>query len=402
MNRNENTTKDIDDMQPYAHWLNSVQGVGSKTIDFLLEKKGTAKAVFETSVSELMELVGEKTAHNIQQNKGRNMEAEYDKLTREGICFYPCYHPQYPKKLLEIPDRPFAIYVKGNLPDFSKRSVAVVGARDCSGYGEYVAEKFTRELSQNGIQIISGMARGIDGIAGRTALASGGESFAVLGCGVDICYPASNRKLYRDLFEKGGIISCYLPGTQPSPGLFPPRNRIISGLSDVVLVIEARQKSGTLITVDMALEQGREVYVVPGRITDRLSDGCNNLLLQGAGAAITPKQLIRDLSETIWSEFNHKNRENGTEKNTDKTEKQDIRLSKDFLSLGEEKALLRIMETELLSLEQILERTQHCGQLKILAIPAVMEMLVNLSIKGYVQCEGGYYRRSAQIPDDIS
>ena len=140
--------------------------------------------------------------------------------------------------------------------------------------------------------MVSGMARGIDGIAQKAALEAGGASFAVLGCGVDICYPEENRELYDRLLQEGGILSEYPPGMPPEPKLFPPRNRIISGLSDLVLVIEARKKSGTLITVDMALEQGREVYALPGRVSDKLSDGCNRLIRQGAGVATCPEDIL--------------------------------------------------------------------------------------------------------------
>ena len=136
------------------------------------------------------------------------------------------------------------------------------------------------------------MARGIDGISQLAAIQNGGRSYGVLGCGVDVCYPAENRMLYEALKERGGLISEYAPGTQPRPQLFPPRNRMISGLADVVLIVEAREKSGTVITADMALEQGKEVYVVPGRITDCLSEGCNMLLKQGAGIFTSIQDMI--------------------------------------------------------------------------------------------------------------
>ena len=394
MNIHHNDISVIDEMEAYGHWLNSIPGVGKKSIDLLLLELHTARAVFDAGDRTISSLVGEKMADMIMNEKKRCPAGEYEKIRKVGIFFYPYYHPAYPGKLLDIPDRPFGVYVKGRLPDASKRSVAIVGARDCSGYGEYVAEKFARELSRQDIQIISGMARGIDGIAGRAALNCGGESFAVLGCGVDICYPTSHRKLYEDLCERGGVISSYLPGTPPSPGLFPPRNRIISGLADVVLVIEARQKSGTLITVDMALEQGREVYVIPGRITDRLSDGCNSLLLQGSGIAITPIQMIRDLNETVWRGFSKGITENEITKQgiaEPEIRKADIELSR------EERELYKLVDTQLLSLEQIYEKTQLSKLLKGHSLPVIMELLVGLSLKGYVLCEGGYYRIMGEI-----
>ena len=172
----------------------------------------------------------------------------------------------------------------------------MIGARECSEYGIYVAKNFAKELGAHGIPVISGMARGIDSISQEAALQGGGRTYAVLGCGVDICYPKSSRRLYEQILERGGILSTFPPGTEPIKRLFPERNRIVSGLADVILVVEARQKSGTFITVDMALEQGREVYAIPGRLTDRLSDGCNLLLQQGALIAVSPKDLLQHLS----------------------------------------------------------------------------------------------------------
>ena len=164
-----------------------------------------------------------------------------------------------------------------------------------------MAEELGRYLGSQGIQVISGMARGIDGISQQAALLAGGTSYGVLGCGVDICYPSQNRKLYEELIQKGGLLSTYAPGTKALPAYFPPRNRIVSGLADALIVIEARQKSGTLITVDMALEQGKDVYVVPGRITDRLSDGCNRLLTQGAGVFLSPESFTEEFLRN-WEE----------------------------------------------------------------------------------------------------
>lgn len=204
---------------------------------------------------------------------------------------------EYPERLREIPDPPEELYVLGGVPAEQIPAVAVIGARDCSEYGKYVASGLGALLGRNGIQVISGMARGIDGIGQEAALDAGGSSFAVLGSGVDVCYPAGNRKLYEKLKLKGGILSEYPPGTPARPGHFPPRNRIVSGLSDAVVVVEAREKSGTLITVDMALEQGREVFVVPGRVTDPLSVGCNRLLKLGAGLFLDEREFLEELGQ---------------------------------------------------------------------------------------------------------
>ena len=156
---------------------------------------------------------------------------------------------------------------------------------------------FARELSISGVQIISGLARGIDGIAQRNSIKVGGSTFGVLGCGVDVIYPKENDDIFNDILINGGLLSEFEPGTQPLRQYFPSRNRIISGLSDIVLVVEARKRSGTYITVTQALEQGREVYAVPGRITDALSDGCNNLIASGAGVAVDPNAVLEELRE---------------------------------------------------------------------------------------------------------
>lgn len=202
---------------------------------------------------------------------------------------------EYPGRLREIPDPPACLYVKGRLPDDWRPSAAVIGARDCSAYGKSVALRLGKRLGEAGVQVVSGMARGIDGFSQEAALDAGGTSFGVLGCGVDICYPARNRGLYEKLCAGGGIVSEYEPGTPPKAWHFPPRNRIVSGLADVVIVVEARAKSGTLITVDMALEQGKEVYAVPGRVTDSLSVGCNQLIKLGAGLLLDTEEFLEEL-----------------------------------------------------------------------------------------------------------
>lgn len=206
-----------------------------------------------------------------------------------------CTDGEFPEKLRQIKNPPEGIYVRGQLPAEDKPTVAIIGARRCSTYGKAMAEWFAGELSAAGVQVVSGMAAGVDGIAQRAALRAGGKSFGVLGCGTDICYPTDNRDLYETLQKCGGILSEYAPGTPPDAFHFPMRNRIISGISDAVLVVEAKERSGTLITVDFALEQGKEVFVLPGRITDSLSAGCNRLLRQGAGIALSPSDILEEM-----------------------------------------------------------------------------------------------------------
>lgn len=274
----------------YDYWWACMQSGFCARMKQIAETAGGTRALYDKSEDELKATRGisDTFAAHIYNRRNRwDLEAEYEKLKLSGIRFIPWYHRDYPKKLLQISGYPFALFVKGRLPQETEASVAVIGARDCSEYGRAMADYFGRELAENGVQTISGMAYGVDGIGQMSALEAGGTSFGVLGCSVDICYPSANRKLYEKLSETGGLLSEYCPGTRPIARLFPPRNRIISGLSDIIVVVEARKKSGTLITVDMALEQGKEILIVPGRITDPLSVGCNSLLKQGAGLAQT-------------------------------------------------------------------------------------------------------------------
>lgn len=205
----------------------------------------------------------------------------------------------FPLRFEGLTDVPAGLYYIGSLPDDNIPSVAVVGARSCSSYGRKTAFALGKFLAEHGVQVISGMAMGIDSSAQEGALAAGGKTFAVLGCGVDICYPRTSYAVYDALAVRGGIIAEVEPGTKPLAFNFPRRNRIISALSDIVIVVEAREKSGSLITVDCALEQGRTVYAVPGRLGDRLSDGCNYLIAQGAGILWSFEAVMEELEGMV-------------------------------------------------------------------------------------------------------
>lgn len=282
--------------EKYAYWLNCVSGVGSKTTAYLTKRFGSAKEVYRARESELKAVLPEQTADALCQSRRQwKVEKEYELLAARGIRFYPIDHPHYPKRLRALPDAPSALYCIGELPPEERPSAAVIGARNCSAYGSFMAKQVARILAQAGVSIVSGMAMGIDGLAQRAALEAGGQTYAVLGSGVLVCYPKQNRPIYEAMQERGGVISEYSPYTRPKAGLFPARNRIISGLAEALIVIEAKEKSGTCITVDMALEQGREVYAVPGRIGDALSAGCNRMIEQGAGIVTAPERLPKQL-----------------------------------------------------------------------------------------------------------
>lgn len=279
--------------------LCSMRGIGAASIRKLIREAGSCTDVFRLPDQRLKELLGEKRAEymkaGLEEKQKKAAERRYFRMREKGILFLPCWDESYPSRLRQLPDPPVCLYVKGKLPEEEKKAVAVIGARECSGYGREAARYFAFGLAKEGAVIVSGMARGVDGIAQTAALEAGGMSVGVLGCGVDICYPPENAGLYERLAKEGCLLSEYPPGIEPKPQLFPPRNRIISGLSDMVLVTEAREKSGTLITVDMALEQGREVFAVPGRITDCCSRGCNRLIRNGAGMAVSVPQLWDEL-----------------------------------------------------------------------------------------------------------
>lgn len=236
----------------------------------------------------------------------QDVDRLYGEAVEKGIRLVIYDMEEYPGRLKAIEGMPYALYIKGRLPDEDSPAAAIVGARRCTPYGEKMAVEFAESLALSGIQIISGMASGIDGAAQRAAIDVGGSSFGVLGCGIDICYPRENRGLYSDLQTAGGILSEQPAGAPPLREYFPARNRMISGLSDVVLVIEARERSGSLITADFALEQGKDVYALPGPVTSGLSRGCHELIRQGAGILITPEKLMEDMgmgtASSAWKE----------------------------------------------------------------------------------------------------
>lgn len=221
------------------------------------------------------------------------LQEKWEKYQERGIHFCCCEEEDYPTELGEIYGAPGWLYYTGKLPG-EERRIAVVGARACTPRGVALTERICRELAGAGVSIISGLALGIDGCAHRGALDGNGVTYAVLGCGVDICYPKENRRLYDQISEKGGVLSEYPPGTVPRPGYFPQRNRIISGLSDGILVVEARKRSGSLITAELGLEQGRNIYAVPGRPDDVLSEGCNYLIQNGAKLVGNAADIVSD------------------------------------------------------------------------------------------------------------
>ena len=291
--------EEMEKEREFSYWLCNIEEIGRITVSRLMQKAGSAEKVYRMQEDVLAGiLTPSQLAGFMKARQEKKVKQDYQKLCLKGMRFIPFSDPEYPRRLRAIPDPPNGIYVRGGLPEEEKPAVAVIGARMCSEYGRYAAAQYAAALSGAGVNVISGLARGIDGISQEAALRAGGKTYAVLGCGADICYPVENRKIYDKIPGQGGILSEFPPGTSPKSIFFPMRNRIISGLSDMVLVVEARKKSGTLITVDMALEQGKEVFVVPGRVTDALSSGCNELIRQGAGVAGSPARQREELARS--------------------------------------------------------------------------------------------------------
>ena len=221
-------------------------------------------------------------------------------MNRKAIQFIHRDSALFPQRLKYMTDCPYGLFVKGDVKRLTQNEtngmVSVVGARNSSAYGNHMAENIGFELAAHGITVISGMARGIDASAHRGAVNASGPTIAVLGCGADICYPRENINLYEEILEHGVIISEFPCKTPPLSWQFPLRNRIISGLSDKVVVVEARKKSGSLITVEYALQQGKDVMAVPGRADDKLSEGCNQLIREGAELVTGAKDILDNLS----------------------------------------------------------------------------------------------------------
>lgn len=287
-----------EEIKKYGLWLANISGLGNLRIYRMLLSCETPKEIYELSEEQLKLLPGisTKLAKQIcDSKKNWNPEEKLEEQERSGIGFVCAGMTNFPQKLTTIYQPPFCLYYRGRLPDADTRHGAIVGARMCSDYGKHMAYELGRMLSGYGVPIISGMAMGVDYHGQKGALDHGGVSYGVLGCGVDICYPDSSYGIYCRLPKQGGLISEYAPDTKPVPGLFPMRNRIISALSDFVIVVEAKVRSGSLITADQALEQGKDVYAVPGRSTDALSYGCNRLIQQGAGIILSPEDLCEEL-----------------------------------------------------------------------------------------------------------
>ncbi|MCC8045455.1 MAG: DNA-processing protein DprA [Clostridiales bacterium] len=299
-------------MDEYWEWFCSIPGIYRTQREILLHCFHTPEQLWNATEEELIYLRdrGCRWMQKVMEyRKVCSPEQAAAACRAEGIEFVSAESGHYPQRLSPLRDKPYGLFCRGELPPEDVRAVAIVGARVCTPGGRTAAETIAREVVRAGGVVVSGAAYGIDGAAQWAALEEGGKSYAVLGCGVDQCYPASHRRLFERLAGQGGLISEFPPGTKAMPTHFPMRNRIISGLSDVVVVVEARKKSGSLITAEFALDQGRQVYAVPGRPDDELSYGCNELISQGAGLILSVDKFV----ESIFPENKQKKKHLSTD-----------------------------------------------------------------------------------------
>lgn len=295
-------------------WLCSCDGIYAREIKRLMKAEPSLEELYRLDQDSLVKTgavdAGQAGALIAGKKKLGKM---IDTLKRKKIRFISCQSPKFPAKLRDIPTPPYCLYVIGNLPDPQGAACAIVGARACSEYGRQQTERFASSLAGAHIQIISGMALGIDCVAHESALKKGESTFAVLGGGADVVYPRENNSLYYEILcHGGGIISEFPPGTPSLPWQFPHRNRIISGLSDFLLVMEARRRSGSLTTASHALDQGKDIWVLPGRVTDPLSQGCNELISDGAMILKDPDSLLETYLNLPWGQRREEDIEDDT------------------------------------------------------------------------------------------
>ncbi|MBN2282591.1 MAG: DNA-processing protein DprA [Deltaproteobacteria bacterium] len=285
------------------YWLalGRMHGMGPSTVNRLIDTFGTARSVFNIPVAELIERAGltRQTASLIGRfNDWSAVERELDDCEGRGVSIITANSPAYPKLLRHIHDYPPLLYVKGTLHP-GEVTIAVIGSRKASTYGRFMTERLCRELCLQNVTIVSGLARGIDSAAHRAALTAGGRTIAVMGSGMDVIYPPENKELFHQIAGSGAVVTEFPQMTQPKAEHFPRRNRIISGMSYGVVVVEAGEKSGSLITARLALEQGREVFAVPGMIDSPGSRGTHRLLREGAKLVET----VHDVLEEIVSQI---------------------------------------------------------------------------------------------------
>lgn len=351
-------------------WLSNLKGVSNRYLEFLDRVYGDLREIWHMSSDEVYAIqgIGDGLKESMVKNRSKSYyESIIEKMKKSDVGVMTIRDCDYPENLKSIPDAPRVLYVKGEILESDKVSISIVGARKSSPYGLWATEKLCRELSDYGITIVSGMALGIDASAHMEAIRRGNRTIAVLGTGVDVVYPSRNRHIYEEIVAGGAVISEFPLETRPLPYRFPQRNRIVSGLSLGTVVVEASERSGTLITVGHALDQGREVFAVPGNIGSELSRGTNSLIRDGAKLIQSAEDIVEEISEI----------QNYLKDFKSKLQKRRVDASNLDISL---------LEKEILA--QLTQRSKSPDEIAIsldLGVVEVLPLLTILEIKGLVE-----------------
>jgi DNA processing protein len=353
----------MSDEKKYWIGFNLVRGIGSVRFQQIKNYFGDLSVAWNAPGESFKQagLPGRAVTNFLRLRKQIDLDQVYESILEKDIKVLTLLDDDYPRLLREIDQSPPVIYVKGTLTPADEFAIAIVGTRRVSEYGQQITRDISIFLAGHGLTIVSGLARGVDGIAHRHALEAGGRTIAVLGSGVDVIYPPEHRKLAEAISENGAVISDYPLGTQPEGINFPPRNRIISGLSLGTIVVEAGDRSGALITADFALEQGRDVFAVPGNVLSPASRGTNRLIQNGAYAMVSPQDVLDVL--------------NLSELESIKTARQVLPADKT------EARILQVMNFEPMHIDEI------CNEVS-LPVDKVSAALTMMELKGLVQHVG--------------
>jgi len=355
-------------MDDRRFWVgfNLVNGIGAVRVRALLDAFGDLETAWNASAFDLGRAgLSPKLVERVVRVRGDvNLEEYVEKVERSGVRILTWPDDEYPLHLIEIDQPPPVLYIRGSITIDDGWAVAIVGTRAVTPYGRQITDELATVLAQNGVSVVSGLARGVDAVAHNAAIKAGGRTLAILGSGVDKIYPPENRALAEKIIAQGAVISDYAPGTPPESANFPPRNRIISGLSMAIVVIEAGATSGALITAEFAAEQGRDVFAVPGSVYAPQSKGANRLLQNGAKVLLDPRDVLEalDLTRNI--------------------ERREIR--KVIPADAVEAALLVTLGTQPLHVDDIRNRTG-------LPIEKVSAALTMMELKGMVRQVGGMH-----------
>ncbi len=360
----------------YYLGFNLVSGIGPARLDRLIERCGSLEAAWRAKPIDVLAAGLDTRSYHalLAAQRTIDLDAELERAERAGVTLVSREHPAYPPLLAQIPAPPPLLYVRGKLAPVDAWAVAVVGTRSPTSYGKEAAYRVVSDLAAAGVTVVSGLAMGIDTVAHKAALGQGQRTIAVLACGADLVYPERNGALAEQICESGAIVSEFPLGTRPTPQMFPVRNRLISGLSLGTLVVEAGIGSGALITVDFALEQGRDVFAVPGSIFSKVSAGANRLIRNGAMLVSGAEDILEALNLNTMAA------------------QQEVQLT--FPEDPTEAALL----------EHVSYEPQHVDELRRAAglpIDQISAMLAMLELKGLVRQAGAMqYVRAREQPEE--